>query len=228
MDESDSSSVGFSSIDAIDLSEDSAALQEVIDAGGLLIDQDEDANESIDDDSFIINIDSLSEGTSSAKETSSLRESVPVEVSIPNNMIEIEPLSEPPESIDDEDLEAISDDLDAELMALFNDEEDFDLSLSVVSSTPPLEAEAPSAEEDQSSEAHPQPMPPVEAIQRETLGVFSNENSQVEIDFDEEDADDSQSPGAILSGPPQEVEAEAHTKLPQGVSPSEEVISSED
>ena len=200
----------------------------MIDAGGLLIDQDEDINESIDDDSFIINIDSLSEGESATKASSSLRESVPSELSIPSDMIEIEPLSDPPEAIGDDDLEAISDDLDAELMALFNDEEDFDLSLSVVSSTPPLEANAPSEEDPQSSEAQPQPVPPVEAIQREALGVFSNESSQVEIDFDDEDADDSQSPGAILSGPPQEVEAEAHTKLPQGVSPSEEVIASED
>jgi hypothetical protein len=116
------------------------------------------------------------------------------------------------------------------------DEEDFDISLSTVASNPPqplaevnLDEESlaevnvdekDSSEEDVSEEdvsegdmgeeddldgTPPNPIPPVES---EDL-LFIDE-SHIEISFDDDDDDDfdeSNSPSAVLSGPPQEIEA---------------------
>ena len=58
--------------------------------------------------------------------------------------------------------------------------------------------------------------------------AFMSDQSHVEIDFDdEEDADETNSPGAVLSGPPLEINAEPQTNLPKQVPPTNGQLSDE-
>lgn len=87
------------------------------------------------------------------------------------------------------------------------DDEDLDISISAVASVPPND-ESPI--ENQGLEAE------LEVVMAEAHHL--SEQSHVEIDFDdEEDADETNSPGAVLSGPPRELNAEPQTRRPQTV-----------
>ena len=88
------------------------------------------------------------------------------------------------------------------------DEEDFDISLSTVASNPPqpqnLEEEHHEVESDDDV-APPNPIPPV--VDNDDLLFVDESHIEISFDDDEDDFDESNSPSAVLSGPPQEIEA---------------------
>ena len=89
------------------------------------------------------------------------------------------------------------------------DEEDYDLSLSAVSSVPPEERQPESI----SPSGFPAPQPPEDD---EPVEMTSKGPDKIDFVFDdEEDADETNSPGAVLSsGAPKEISAEPSTNVP--------------
>jgi hypothetical protein len=109
--------------------------------------------------------------------------------------------------------------LDAALAAALSSV-DSALDIAIVDSEAPAGAPLPMPpvgdEDEDVSEISLQPSPASAPIDED----FLREQSHIEIDFDdEEDDDETNSPGAVLSGAPRELEAEPATQNPEGMPP---------